>query len=107
MATPTVSFANQRPQFLALYPDGSLVLLHGHEALEAYRPGGYHPVSLGDSFLDGRYVIRNKLGYGGYSTVWLARDETAEYVAADAGCSYGFLLRVWHSLIRQIGNGCR
>jgi serine/threonine-protein kinase SRPK3 len=39
-----------------------------------YRPGGFHPVHLGDSFKDGRYVILNKLGYGGASTVWLAHD---------------------------------
>ena len=29
---------------------------------------------LGETFKDGRYVVVNKLGYGGASTVWLARD---------------------------------
>ncbi len=43
------------------------------EDLDRYRPGGYHPVSLGDMFND-RYVVLRKLGYGQYSTVWLARD---------------------------------
>jgi hypothetical protein len=43
------------------------------ERLEAYRPGGYHPIMIGD-ILHGRYRIADKLGYGGYSTVWLARD---------------------------------
>ncbi|KAF8474217.1 kinase-like domain-containing protein, partial [Kalaharituber pfeilii] len=38
-----------------------------------YVPGGYHPVHLGDVFRD-RYVIEHKLGHGGISTVWLARD---------------------------------
>jgi serine/threonine protein kinase len=40
---------------------------------ERYCPGGYHPVHLGDVF-DDRYVVVRKLGYGQYSTVWLARD---------------------------------
>lgn len=31
-------------------------------------------VSLGDKFNDERYVVLRKLGYGQYSTVWLARD---------------------------------
>ena len=43
------------------------------ENLALYHPGGYHPVHLGDVFND-RYVIVRKLGYGQYSTVWLARD---------------------------------
>lgn len=45
------------------------------EGLERYRPGGYHPVVVGDTFKDGRYTIFNKLGFGGYSTVWLAHDK--------------------------------
>lgn len=43
------------------------------EDLDRYRPGGYHPVHLGDVFND-RYMVVRKLGYGQYSTVWLARD---------------------------------
>lgn len=39
-----------------------------------YRPGGYHPVSIGDAFKDNRYLIIKKLGWGHFSTVWLARD---------------------------------
>jgi hypothetical protein len=35
---------------------------------------------LGDTFHDGRYCIHDKLGYGGYSTVWLARDLKAKIV---------------------------
>lgn len=34
----------------------------------------YLNVSLGEQFERGRYVIVRKLGYGSYSTVWLARD---------------------------------
>ena len=40
---------------------------------DRYRPGGYHPVHLGDVY-DGRYKVIHKLGFGTYSTVWLARD---------------------------------
>lgn len=41
-----------------------------------YRPGGYHPVVIGDTLKAGRYKIYHKLGYGGFSTVWVARDST-------------------------------
>lgn len=52
------------------------------ENLEGYRPGGYHPIKLGDELCQGRYRIVHKLGYGTFSTVWLARDSTADkYVA--------------------------
>ena len=48
------------------------------ERIRLYRPGGYHPVELGDKFYN-RYVVEHKLGYGGYSTVWLARDLQHEH----------------------------
>ena len=35
--------------------------------------GGYHPVRLGDLF-NNRYSILRKLGWGHFSTVWLAWD---------------------------------
>ncbi|SMQ56275.1 unnamed protein product [Zymoseptoria tritici ST99CH_3D7] len=44
------------------------------EDFEEYRPGGYHPVIVGDTFNNGRYQVVHKLGFGGYSTIWLARD---------------------------------
>ncbi|OJZ91184.1 hypothetical protein ASPFODRAFT_124273 [Aspergillus luchuensis CBS 106.47] len=53
----------------------------GVETLEGYQPGGYHPVMIGD-VLHSRYRIVDKLGHGGYSTVWLARDTALKrYVA--------------------------
>ncbi|KAF2139479.1 uncharacterized protein K452DRAFT_327966 [Aplosporella prunicola CBS 121167] len=44
------------------------------EWAEDYRPGVYHPVNLGNTFHDGAYRVLRKLGYGSYSTVWLAVD---------------------------------
>ncbi|KAF5019605.1 hypothetical protein F66182_8391 [Fusarium sp. NRRL 66182] len=51
------------------------------ENLEQYRVGGFHPVSLGETIND-RYLILNKLGYGGYSTVWLSWDILKQKYAA-------------------------
>ncbi|KAF2766562.1 kinase-like protein [Teratosphaeria nubilosa] len=45
------------------------------EPLERYRKGGYHPIRIGDLVHNGRYRIVHKLGWGGYSTVWAARDQ--------------------------------
>ncbi|KAJ5156692.1 hypothetical protein N7492_009495 [Penicillium capsulatum] len=51
------------------------------EWVEDYRPGGYHPVVLGDVF-NGQYKVIRKLGDGSSSTVWLARDlKSSRYVA--------------------------
>ncbi|KAL0058339.1 serine/threonine protein kinase, CMGC [Marasmius tenuissimus] len=44
------------------------------EDWEDYVKGGYHPVEIGDDFSEGRYIIVRKLGWGHFSTVWLARD---------------------------------
>ena len=43
------------------------------EAQKEYRVGGFHPVELGD-VLNARYCVLRKLGFGCYSTVWLAED---------------------------------
>lgn len=51
----------------------SVMARRSEEDLSRYRPGGYHPVHLGDKFND-RYIVARKLGYGQYSTVWLAQD---------------------------------
>ncbi|KAI0785254.1 kinase-like domain-containing protein [Abortiporus biennis] len=47
------------------------------EDIEAYKPGGLHPVAVGDIFSNGRYRVLHKLGFGGTSTIWLARDQQA------------------------------
>ena len=45
----------------------------GLENPAGYMSGGYHPVHLGNVYRE-RYRVINKLGFGSYSTVWLARD---------------------------------
>ncbi|KAL0390602.1 UNVERIFIED_CONTAM: Serine/threonine-protein kinase SRPK [Sesamum calycinum] len=52
------------------------------EGTEDYRRGGYHAVRIGDTFKHGRYVVQSKLGWGHFSTVWLAWDtQKSMYVA--------------------------
>lgn len=43
------------------------------EGFRDYREGGYHPVYIGETYND-RYRIEAKLGWGHFSTVWLASD---------------------------------
>ncbi|KAK4982675.1 hypothetical protein LTR50_007636 [Elasticomyces elasticus] len=49
--------------------------LNNVEDVEKYRSGGYHPIHLGDVLKGGRYLVLHKSGHGGFSTVWLARDQ--------------------------------
>ncbi|PYI01809.1 kinase-like protein [Aspergillus sclerotiicarbonarius CBS 121057] len=73
-------------------------LIEGVERLERYRPGGYHPIRVGD-VLNDRYRVIHKLGHGAYSTIWLSHDEQrAAYVAvkvstADSSPHEGDVLR--------------
>ncbi|KAI1361811.1 protein kinase [Xylaria arbuscula] len=68
-----------------LYPKYNHIL---HvESLKCYHTGGYHPVELGD-VIKNRYKIIDKLGYGSFSTVWLARDKLFQcYVAVKINIS--------------------
>ncbi|KAI1359582.1 serine/threonine-protein kinase SRPK3 [Xylaria arbuscula] len=51
------------------------------ESIEMYRPGGFHPVIVGDT-LHKRYRVIRKLGAGSHATVWLAEDTArVKYVA--------------------------
>lgn len=43
------------------------------ETLRRYSPDIFYLVKIGDVF-HSRYQVIGKLGYGGYSTVWLCRD---------------------------------
>ncbi|KAG6397628.1 hypothetical protein SASPL_143798 [Salvia splendens] len=52
------------------------------EGFESYRKGGYHAVRIADNFSAGRYIAQKKLGWGQFSTVWLAYDtQSSKYVA--------------------------
>lgn len=52
------------------------------EDSEDYCKGGYHPVAVGETYNNGRYVVVRKLGWGHFSTVWLSRDtSTGKHVA--------------------------
>lgn len=44
------------------------------ESWHMYRPGGFHPIHLGDTLNGQQFVVVEKLGAGGFSTVWLCRD---------------------------------
>ena len=51
------------------------------EGLSDYKVNGYHPVHIGEVLLE-RYIIMQKLGYGHFSTAWLALDtKYGNYVA--------------------------
>ncbi|KAM3560733.1 hypothetical protein MY1884_002753 [Beauveria asiatica] len=55
------------------------------EYLERYDDGGFYPVMIGD-VVNKRYQIVDKLGYGGYSTVWMTRYmQQNAYVALKIG----------------------
>lgn len=47
------------------------------EDSEDYCKGGYHPVTVGEQYKDGKYTIVRKLGWGHFSTVWLSKDNTS------------------------------
>ncbi|KAG1810669.1 uncharacterized protein BJ212DRAFT_1484236 [Suillus subaureus] len=68
------------------------------ENIDGYKPGGYHPVHLGDTFPsrdNPRYRVLHKLGLGSMSTVWLAKDAvenrwvTLKIVIADLSSNNG------------------
>ncbi|KAI0735522.1 kinase-like domain-containing protein [Earliella scabrosa] len=71
-----------------------------------YNSGGYLQVKINDSFKDGRYLVLRKLGWGHFSTVWLAKDtqvnrHTALKVVKSAG-RYAETARDEIKLLRQV-----
>lgn len=61
------------------------------EGTEDYRRGGYHAVRVGDTYKNGSYVIQSKLGWGHFSTVWLAWD-TQNSVSTPTSRAQGIIL---------------
>ncbi|KAG1883775.1 hypothetical protein F4604DRAFT_1516788, partial [Suillus subluteus] len=68
------------------------------ENIDGYKPGGYHPVHLGDTFPsrdNPRYRVLHKFGVGSTSTAWLAKDAvenhwvTLKIVIADLSSNNG------------------
>jgi serine/threonine protein kinase len=56
------------------------VMTEDEEDWEDYCKGGYHPVQIGDTFSDARYTVVRKLGWGHFSTVWLAKDAKSAFL---------------------------
>ena len=63
-------YYNQKPVYPAKYTDSDN---SEDEGLEDYKISGYHPVHVGEVLLN-RYIIMQKLGWGHFSTAWLAKD---------------------------------
>ncbi|KAK1994723.1 kinase domain-containing protein, partial [Colletotrichum falcatum] len=85
-------------------PDRSIEYnwIDGVERLGKYEPGGYHPIMV-DDLLHGRYRIVDKLGFGGYSTIWLARDDRLKlYVAIKVQVSSPSLSRPEPRILRDL-----
>lgn len=73
-------------------------LIEDVKDLDRYRPGGYHSLQIGDELDNARYRVIDKLGYGRYSTIWLARDfRKTRYVAVK-------VITADASLISSLGN---
>lgn len=89
--------------------------IDGVETLEEYTYGGFHPVLIGD-ILHERYRVVDKLGYGGYSTTWLAHDHRRQgYVAVKVGIAesesdqrpteHSFLAKSDARILSQLSHG--
>ncbi|KAI0668112.1 kinase-like protein [Trametes maxima] len=65
------------------------------EPLKDYDPAknGYLPVNIGD-FLGSRYALVRKLGWGVYSTVWIAQDQSASKPEQPAYAAVKIMTRV-------------
>ena len=54
-------------------------MMKHEESPEEYVKGGYHPAKKNEYFYRRKYRLIQKLGWGHFSTVWLAKDLTAAY----------------------------
>ena len=71
-SSPTLSSENSSDKSESGYYE--IKTFYGDKPLDAYYPGGLHPVHFGDLFHHGRLMMVRKLGHGAFSTVWLAKD---------------------------------
>ena len=53
------------------YSSAASIMTEDEEDWEEYVKGGYHPVKIGDTFSDGRYLVVRKLGWGHFRSVLL------------------------------------
>ncbi|KAK4444784.1 hypothetical protein QBC34DRAFT_474301, partial [Podospora aff. communis PSN243] len=82
-ATPAESDpqgTSQRPSSepdstLPVAPSSNAAISGIEEGRDSYKPGGFHPVYIGDIFAE-KYEVLSKIGSGVYSTVWLVKDLT-------------------------------
>lgn len=69
------------------------------EGEAGYKPGGYHPVKVGEVY-NQRYVVIKKLGWGHFSTVWMVKDRKVIATAnslKSAGQNQFFAIKVQKS----------
>lgn len=64
--------ASPKPEPVRPLPPSSSTDKGVEEGRESYKPGGFHPVYMGDVYAE-KYKVLSKIGYGVYSTVWLVR----------------------------------
>lgn len=67
------------------------------EHLSRYRAdgSGYLSVGLGDVLGEGRYVLRHKLGFGGFGIVWLGWELGLVFNFPIFSCFFVFSLNSW------------
>lgn len=54
-----------------------------YEEIERYKPGGFHPIHIGDYLdVDKNFEVLHKLGFGTSSTIWLCFDNYSRYYRA-------------------------
>jgi len=80
-ASSKSSTANRSPSSSSSREDAAETTADEEDS-EDYCKGGYHPVTVGEQFKDGKYTVVRKLGWGHFSTVWLSKDNvTKKHVA--------------------------